>query len=112
MLGAYGASAAENRNWPLIPRWASTASPSMNGNQRYLPRRRGSAKVRPTSWAAKSSAPEEMAADGSRVQDRDAIDHSSGQAVGEPTADGFDLGQLGHDAMSVQGERIRRRRRR
>ena len=68
VFGAYGASAAEKRNWPLIPRWASTASPSTNGNHRYLPRRRGSANVRPTSRAAKSSATGQVPADGPGVQ--------------------------------------------
>ena len=58
VLGASGAASSSSRNWPLIPRWASTASPSVNGSQRYLPRRFGSAKVRPSSCWAKSSAPD------------------------------------------------------
>jgi hypothetical protein len=31
------------RNWPLMPRWVSTASPESSGSHRYLPRRAGPA---------------------------------------------------------------------
>src|SRR5690606_30967041 len=57
VFGGAGKDAESDRNWPLMPRCASSASPSVNGSQRYLPRRRGSANVRPTSWAAKSAGP-------------------------------------------------------
>ena len=57
VLGGSGALASSRRNWPLIPRWASTASPSVSGSQRYLPRRRGTAKTRPARRLSKSEAP-------------------------------------------------------
>ncbi len=45
------------RNCPLIPRWATTASPSSSTHHRYLPRRRTSSTSRPIRPAAKSAAP-------------------------------------------------------
>src|SRR5215217_579434 len=40
-----------------MPRWAKMASPSSNGSHRYLPRRRGSANVRPATCNSKSAGP-------------------------------------------------------
>ena len=58
-------------SWPLMPRWASSASPASSGSQRYLPRRRAASSVRPVSAAAKSAPPVDVPADRRGVQDLD-----------------------------------------
>ena len=52
-----GASGGWTRNWPLMPRCPSSASPLSSGSQRYLPRRRAPSIRRPASAAAKPSGP-------------------------------------------------------
>ena len=104
VLGANGASASSSRNWPLIPRWASTASPSVSGSQRYLPRRRGSAKVRPTS-CARSRRPRQVAADRPGMQHLALRDLPAGDAGGQTAADDLDLGKLRHAPESAGGDR-------
>src|SRR3954452_7986065 len=57
--GSGAAASARRRSWPLIPRWASTASgrsPPARGSHRNLPRRTAARMVRPTRRRSKSSA--------------------------------------------------------
>ena len=86
-----------------MPRWASTASPSVNGNHRYLPRRRGSANVRPASWAAKSSGPGRWRRTGRGCSTPTPAIGATGQTVGETTADDLDLGKFGHGGRGSSG---------
>src|SRR5680860_267930 len=52
-----GAAAGWTSIWPLIPRWARSASSLSSGSQRYFPRRCALITCRPVSWAAKSAGP-------------------------------------------------------
>ena len=93
--GSSGASGGWTRNWPLMPRWPSRASPSSRGSQRYLPRRRAASILRPVNPAAKPAGPR-----GSRRTGRGAAPRPRrwcGRRRGaRGRADHLDLGQLGH----------------
>ena len=86
-----------SRNWPLIPRWASTASPSVSGSQRYLPRRRGYGEGPAGQAASRSpSAPGRWRRTGRGCSTSTADDLPAADRGVEAAPDDLDLGKLRH----------------
>ena len=74
----------------------------MKGNHRYLPRRRGSANVRPVGLQLEVFGPGEVPTYRARMEYLHPNDLASSDAVGETAAYDLDLRKLGHDQCAGQ----------
>ena len=110
-----GASAGWTSSWPLMPRWASSASPLSSGSQRYLPRRRAPVTTPALEHVRRSGGAAEVAAHRTGVEDLHRSTARPTTCAVEAAADDLDLGELGHVAGSLSrvslSDRVGRSRR-